>query len=154
MKNKLHRSITILMAVLVLISSTGFGLTEHQCLMQGMTMKFVSEKKADSCKEKVVSACCAKSNALKESKKNFLKKTDCCKDQQKFEKVDVVSSIAQLHAKALKMVADGDLWSVQSFVFLLQEWVYPPAQSSLHTISFSSLFHGRSMLSFVQSFLI
>lgn len=154
MKNKLHRSITILMAFLVLVSSTGFGLTEHQCLMQGMTMKFVSQKKADDCKEKVVSSCCAKSRALKESKKNFFKKTDCCKDQQKFEKVDVVSSVAPFHAKAFKMIANGDLWSVQSFVFLLQEWVYPPAQSSLHTISFSSLFHGRSMLSFVQSFLI
>ncbi|MEO6686627.1 MAG: hypothetical protein ABIN24_11705, partial [Dyadobacter sp.] len=117
-------------------------------------MKLVKEKKADSCKEKVVSSCCAKSKALKESKKNFFKKTDCCKDQPKFEKVDVVSSLAQMHAKALKMVADGDLWSVQSFVFLFQEWVYPPVQSSLHTISFSSLFHGRSMLSFVQSFLI
>lgn len=154
MKNKLHRSITILMAVLVLISSTGFGLTEHQCLMQGMTMKFVKEKKAENCKEKVVFSCCAKSKALKESKKNFFKKTDCCKDQQKFEKVDVVSSLAPFHAKAFKMIADCDLWSVQSFVFLMQEWIYPAAKSSLQTISFSSLFHGRSMLSFVQSFLI
>ena len=142
------------MAVLVLVSSTGFGLTEHQCLMQGMAMKFVSSKKAANCKEKVVSSCCAKSKALKESKKNFFKKSDCCKVQQKFEKVDVVSSLAQFHAKALKMVADGDLWSVQSFVFLRQEWVFPAAKSSLQTISFSSRFHGRSMLSFVQSFLI
>ena len=154
MKNKIHRSITILMAVLVLVSSTGFGLTEHQCLMQGMTMKFVSQKKAGDCKEKLVSACCAKSKALKESKKNFFKKTDCCKDQQKFEKVDVVSSLAPFHTKAFKMIADGDLWLVQSFVFLSQEWVYPPAKSSTYTISFSSRFHGRSMLSFVQSFLI
>lgn len=154
MENKLHRYITILMAVLVLISSTGFGLIEHQCMMRGMTMKFVSEKKAASCKEKVDSSCCAKSKALKESKKNFFKKNSCCKDNQKFEKVDVVSSLAQFHAKALKMIADGDLWTAQSFVFLVQEWVYPSAQISLHTLSFSSLFHGRSMLSFVQSFLI
>jgi len=155
MKNKLHRSITIFMAFLVLVSSTGFGLVEHQCLMRGMmTMKFVSEKKADSCKEKVVSACCAKSKALKESKKTFFKKTDCCKDQQKFEKVDVVSSLVQLHAKAMKVFADGLLWSLQSFIFLLQEWVYPPVSSSKVPVSFSSLFHGRSMLSFIQSFLI
>ena len=142
------------MAVLVLVSSTGFGLIEHQCAMRGMTMKFVSEKKADSCEKKVVSSCCAKSKALKESGKAFFKKTDCCKDQQKFEKVDVVSSLAQMHAKALKMIADGNLWSVQSFVFLSQEWIYPSTNSSSDTISFSSLFHGRSMLSFVQSFLI
>lgn len=142
------------MATLVLVSSTGFGLIEHRCMMRGMTMKFVSEKKADSCEKKVVFSCCAKSKALKESGKTFFKKTDCCKDQQKFEKVDVVSSLAQLHAKALKMIADGDLWSVQSFVFLSQEWIYPPARSSSYPISFSSLFYGRSMLSFVQAFLI
>ena len=140
------------MAALVLVSSTGFGLIEHQCMMRGMTMKFVSEKKA--CEKKVISSCCAKSKALQESGKVFFKKTECCKDQQKFEKVDVVSSLAQMHAKALKMIADGDLWSVQSFVFLSQEWIYPPASSFSNTISFSSLFHGRSMLSFVQTFLI
>jgi hypothetical protein len=154
MKNKLHRSFTILMAILVLVSSTGFGLIEHQCMMRGKTMKFVSEKKADDCREKVVSSCCAKSKALKEANKNFFKKTDCCKDQQKLEKVDVTSSLAQFHAKALKMIADGDLWSAKSIVFLWQEWSYPPVQSSSTIISFSSLLHGRSMLSFVQSFLI
>jgi len=142
------------MAVLVLVSSTGFGLIEHQCMMRGMTMKFVSEKKADPCKKKVVSSCCAKSKALKESGKTFFKKTDCCKDQQKFEKVDVVSSLVQMQAKALKMITDGDLWSVQSFVFLTQEWIYPSANSSFDILSFSSLFHGRSMLSFIQTFLI
>jgi hypothetical protein len=154
MKNKFHSYITILMAVLVLVSSTGFGLIEHHCMMRGMTMKFVSEKKADSCKKKVVLSCCAKSKALKESGKIFLKKTDCCKNQQKFEKVDVVSSLAQFHAKALKVIADGDLWAMQSFVFLIQEWTNLPAEPSSAAISFSSLFHGRSMLSFVQSFLI
>ncbi|MCF0059033.1 hypothetical protein [Dyadobacter sp. CY356] len=154
MKKSFYRYITILMAVLVLVSSTGFGLTEHQCLMQGMTMKFVKEKKADSCKKKVVSSCCAKSKALKDLKKNFFKKTDCCKVQQKFEKVDAVSSFAALHAKSVKMIADGDLWSTQSFIFLVHEWVYPSAKSTLQTISFSSRFHGRGMLSFVQSFLI
>lgn len=142
------------MAVLVLISSTGFGLIEHQCMMRGMTMKFVSEKKADSCKEKVVSSCCAKSKAEKNVNKKFFKKTDCCKDQQKFEKVDVVSSLAPFQAKALKVLADGILWSVQSFVFLSQERIYPPVASLNTTITFSSIFHGRTMLSFVQSFLI
>ena len=117
-------------------------------------MKFVSEKKADSCKEKVVSSCCAKSKAAQDSNKKFFKKTDCCKDQQKFEKVDVVSSLASFQTKALKVLTDGMLWSVQSFVFLSQEWVYPPVASSDTVITFSSLFHGRAMLSFVQTFLI
>jgi hypothetical protein len=154
MKKKLHRSITFLMAVLVLVSSTGFGLIEHQCLMRGMSMKFVSEKKAESCKKKLASSCCAKSKSAKDSNKIFFKKTDCCKDQQKFEKVDVMSSLSSVQAKALKVWADGILWSVQSIVFLSQEWIYPPVTSSVATITFSSIFHGRTMLSFVQSFLI
>lgn len=142
------------MAVLVLISSTGFGLIEHQCMMRGMTVKLVSEKKSDSCKEKVVSSCCARSKALKEAKTTFFKKTACCKDTQKFEKVDVVSALVQLHAKAMKVFADGLLWSLQSFTFLVQEWIAPSSHFSLSVISFSSLFHGRGMLVFVQSFLI
>jgi len=142
------------MAVLVLVSSTGFGLIERQCIMRGMSVKFISEKKTDSCGKKTVSSCCAKSKALRETGRTFFKKMDCCKDQQKFEKVDVVSLVAQMHAKALKMISDGDLWSVQSFVFLSQEWIYPPAGSSDDILSFSSLFYGRSMLSFVQTFLI
>lgn len=142
------------MSVLVLVSSTGFGLTEHQCMMRGGAMKFVSSEKADSCEKKVVSSCCARSKALKESGKTSFKKTDCCKVQQKFEKVDVAPSLATMQAKAMKMIADGNLWSVQSFVFLLQEWIYPSERSCSDVISFSSLLHGRSMLSFIQIFLI
>lgn len=155
MKNRLHKSLTVFMAMLVLLSSTGFGFMEHDCMMRGKSVKFVSETKADFCKKKVVSSCCAKSKALKESKGTFFKKTDCCKDSQKFEKVDVLSSQSTLLIKIMKASAGDLLWSVQSFSFIISEWVNtdlcPPSKKA---ISFSSLFHGRSMRSFVQSFLI
>lgn len=154
MKNKLHQSLTIVMALLVLLSSTGFAFIEHQCMMRGKSVQVVSEKKSDSCETKVVSSCCAKSKALKESTGVFFKKTDCCKENQKFEKLDVLSSLTQHLAKASKAISDDILWSVRSFSFIQAEWILPSSERSGVIISFSSLFHGRSMLFFVQSFLI
>lgn len=142
------------MAFLILLSSTGFRFIEHECMMRGKSVKFASENKNDEFKTKAVSSCCAKSKALKESKGTYFKKTDCCKENQKFEKIDVSSSISQMLAKSFKAMADGNFWAVKSFTFLLAEWILPSPLHSLQTTSFSSLFHGRSMLSFIQSFLI
>lgn len=73
MKNKLHRSITVLMAFLVLLSSTGFVLTERQCTMiGGKSMQFAGKFKEESAK--AVSSCCAKRAALKMAKGTFFKK--------------------------------------------------------------------------------
>ena len=152
MKNKLHQTLTIFMAMLVLLSSTGFGFIEHECMMRGKSVQFVGEKKSDF--KKTVSSCCAKSKAQQEAGKSFLKKTDCCKESAKFEKVDVVSAYSHILANFLKIIAGGVLWSVKSFVFIISEWTLPSSVRSSDILSFSSLFHGRSMLSFVQSFLI
>jgi hypothetical protein len=154
MKNKLHQSLTIFMAILVLLSSTGFAFIEHECMMRGKSVQFLVEKKADSENKKAVSSCCAKSKVQKESKGTFFKKTDCCKENQKFEKLDVPSQASSKHAKFIKILANGILWSATSFIFLQAEWSVPDSVHSSDIISFSSLLHGRSMLSFVQSFLI
>nr|WP_221390313.1 hypothetical protein [Dyadobacter sp. NIV53] len=140
------------MAFLILLSSTGFGLIEHACMMRGKSVKFVTENKTDTVK--AVSSCCAKSKALKESKGTIFKKTSCCKENQKFEKLDVTSSFSQMLTKSFKAMTDGVLWSSKAFVFIISEWILPSSFESTRAISFSSLFHGRSMLSFIQSFLI
>jgi len=154
MKNKLHRSITVLMAFLVLLSSTGFVLTERQCaMMGGKSMQLVGKSKVNSCKPKVVSSCCAKSAAMKMTKGASYKKTACCKESQKLEKLNVASVDSQLLAKLLKSVATGVTWSVTRYQFIRAEWTLP-APSFSPDISFSSRLHGRSMLTFIQSFLI
>lgn len=154
MKNKLHRSITIMMAFLILLSSTGFALTEHQCMMMGSKSKqLVTSKKDDSCKPKAVSSCCAKSQQLKNAKGTFFKKTDCCKESQKLEKLEVASIDNHVLAKLLKSFATGITWSATRYQFILAEWALaPPAAAP--DISFSSRLHGRSMLAFIQSFVI
>jgi hypothetical protein len=154
MKSNQNRSITVIMAFLVLLSSTGFAFVEHQCMMRGKSVQLVSEKKSDSCKTKIVSSCCAKSKQLKEAKGTYLKKTDCCKESQKFEKLDVVSSSNQAIAKLLKVWGGDYLWVVTSYSFIRAEWTIPSSEPASPELSFSSRFHGRSMLSFIQSFLI
>jgi hypothetical protein len=154
MKNKLHRSITILMAFLVLLSSTGFVLTERQCaMMGGKSVQLVGKSKEESCKPKVMASCCAKSAAMKISKGKSFQKTACCKESQKLEKLEVASANSQLTAKLLKSVATGVTWTVTRYQFIQAEWTLPSPSFS-PDISFSSRLHGRSMLAFIQSFLI
>lgn len=142
------------MAFLVLLSSTGFVLTVRECVMMGgKSMQLVGKSKDDSCKPKVVSSCCAKSAALKMAKGTFFKKTACCKESQKLEKLNVASVDSQLLAKLLKSVATGVTWSVTRFQFIQAEWALP-SHSFPPDISFTSRLHGRGMLAFIQSFLI
>jgi hypothetical protein len=146
MKTNFHRSITIFMAFLVLLSSTGFAFIEHECMVKGKSMQLVQEKK--------MSSCCAKRTQLKEVSGTFFKKTDCCKESQKFEKLDVASVGIQSNTFFLKVFADLIPWSVKSYTFIQAQWVLPPSGPVSQDISFSSTFHGRSMRCFIQSFLI
>ncbi|MBO9616743.1 MAG: hypothetical protein J7619_28915 [Dyadobacter sp.] len=155
MKNKLHQSITILIALLVLLSSTGFVLTERQCAVMGSkSMQLIGKSKENFSKPKVTSSCCAKrAAALKMAKGTFFEKAACCKESKKLEKLEVASVHSQLLAKLLKSVATAVTWSVTRYQFIQAEWTLPSAPFS-PDISFSSRLHGRSMLAFIQSFLI
>jgi hypothetical protein len=152
--NKFRKSITVFMAMLVLLSSTGFGFIEHQCMVRGKSVQFIAEKKADSCKQKVVSSCCSKSKALKQDSGTYLKKTECCKDNQKFTKLEIVTSQNALLAKLLKAMAMDPFLSVDAYNFTLASTETANSDQLPDTISFSSRFHGRSMRSYIQSFII
>lgn len=154
MKNNLHRSITIFMAFLVLFSSTGFAFIEHECMIKGKSVQLLADKKSGTDSIGKTSSCCAKSKQLKEAKGTFLKKTDCCKESQKFEKLDVASSGIQLNTSFLKVFAELIPWSVKSYAFIKAQWILPSSGPISPDISFSSVFHGRGMRCFIQSFLI
>lgn len=142
------------MAFLVLLSSTGFVLTERQCaMMASKSMQLLGKSKENTSKPKVASSCCAKKAALKATKGTAIKKTDCCKESQKLEKLEVASVDSHVHAKLLKSVAAGATWAVTRYQFIRSEWVLPSPSLSAD-ISFTSRLHGRSMLAFTQSFLI
>ncbi|GAB2791158.1 hypothetical protein GCM10027275_40130 [Rhabdobacter roseus] len=138
------------MTCVVLLTSTGVGLVEHHCMMRGKSTQFVTIGKGDSCKH-----CVSKSQvAASASQQPTLQKAACCKDDQSYQKVDVVSSFSQLLAKLLKAFAEAVFAAVKAVVLTLVGWLLPASGSSSVAVSFSSLLHGRSMLSFVQSFLI
>jgi hypothetical protein len=147
MKNPLQKYFTLFMAFVVLMASTGFGLIEHSCMMRGKSLQIAAISK-------VCKGCPGTQTPGTELKTPVIKKTNCCKDQASFEKVDVVSSTSQLVAKILKSITEGLISAVRLPLTLLVEWLLPSSESSFSTVSFSSRFHGRSMLSFVQTFRI
>ncbi|MCE7061609.1 hypothetical protein [Dyadobacter sp. CY343] len=152
MKSKLHRSITALMAFLILFSSTGFALVEHQCMMRGKSVQLLATKKADS--EKKVGSCCAKRKAQTESKGTFFKKAACCKESHTFEKLDIVTAASHSAAKVIKAWPADIVWFNTSYLFLRAQWILPSAPDFSELSSFSSRLHGKRMLIFIQSFLI
>ncbi|RRB02728.1 hypothetical protein [Larkinella rosea] len=154
MKCTFFKYFNLLMACIVLLSSTGFGLIEHTCLMRGKKVSMVinqNDKKP---------ACPV------HSKKGFsvshqvhsgptVQRTDCCKEQQRYENVDFSSSITQLVAKFIKSIADTALAGVATLITWLLHDLFPAdSDSSVAVLDSPPLLYGRSLLSFVQSFLL
>ncbi len=154
-KNLIYRYFTILMAMLVLTSGIGIGLVENECMMRGKTVNLAFKEKKKGCK-------LCRSSSRKEAIASSLptdtpvfKKLHCCVEKQQHKSVEfqAVGTGKQLekHGKpALEPYPASGLG-----LFLLE---FSP--NSIETsedappISFSSPYFGRSMLSFVQQFLI
>lgn len=153
MKKSIYRFTTLFMAMLVLLSSTGFGILEHQCLMKGKSIQLISHQKDGTCKIAKASTCCSKAQVSSPTG-TYFKKTVCCKDLQKFENLDTSASLSHFASKALKYVSDGLPWIARSVVFIQSEWNDPAASAHFITHSFSSLLHGRAMLHFIQTWRI
>jgi len=154
MKSNLHRSITVFMAFLVLMSSTGFAFIEHQCLVKGKSVQVVKDLKKDASGEMAASSCCAKSKALKEAKGTFFKKTDCCKESQKFEKLEVTASAThQLFTLLKAWNTNAPLFVSHNFLSFIESEVAANAPP-IPDVSFSSRLHGKTMRYAIQSLLI
>lgn len=148
MKNTLRNYFTILMALLILTASTGFGVIEHHCMMRGKSLHLAALQKEGA------KGCQQEHSKSPISDKTSFQKQDCCDDDQSYENVDVSSSLAQWIAKILKVVSDAVIGALISVFKTIISLFSSGPDSSANLSSFSSLFHGRSLLSFVQSFLI
>lgn len=144
MKKNLFRLFNIFMAIVVLTSSTGFGLVEHSCTVKGKQTSL--HKSGD--------ACCSKTQQQSSNhQKATIKKSKCCNEEEKYENVDYSSSATETVAKFTQKSVD---W--------LKETVYDFAKTIVATIlekitshsdsSSESLPKGRDILVFIQSFLI
>ena len=154
MKSNFHRSITVFMAFLVLMSSTGFAFIEHQCLVRGKSVQVVADLKQDAAKEKSASSCCAKSKQLKDQKGTFFKKTDCCKESQTFEKLEVATSTSQQIAKLIKAWSNDRLLPQPLNFAIFYKNKIPADEPPYPDNSFTSRLYGKSMRCLIQSYLI
>lgn len=148
MKRALFRIVNVLMAVVVLVSSTGFGLIEHSCQMRGKKITRLNTGES-------ICVGCPPGQKAPASIQPSLKKTDCCQDEHRYENVDISSSLSQLVAKFFKVVTEGLITAVQMLVTTLVSWLFSTSTSVVeHSPNAPPPAYGRTLLSLVQSFLI
>lgn len=84
MKTSLHtRIICCWLAILVLVSSTGFGMVEHWCQMRGHTKSLLLTKKG------CITPCRTSERPTPVSGEPIVKKMPCCKTTLSYEHLDV-----------------------------------------------------------------
>lgn len=148
MKRTLFRMLNVIMAVVVLVSSTGFGLIEHSCQMRGKKITKIGTV------ESTFIGCPPGQKASAPSQPS-LKKGDCCQDEHRYENVDISSSLSQLVAKFFKIATEGLITTVEVVVTSLVNWLFIETVSTVeHSPNAPPPAYGRSLLAVVQSFLI
>lgn len=144
----LFRLFTLLMAVVVLTTSTGFGVIERSCLMLG--------QKTYSLRQKAQPDACTKPHpqAPKPDGKPAVQKQPCCDDQTHYEHVSFAQVLAQKAADLTKTVADAAVkacvWLANGLVRAVLSLVDAPEDSSQAAVPLS----GRDLLRFVRTLLI
>ncbi len=150
-KNLFYRYFTILMAALVLSSSIGVGLVESQCMMRGKSVELVFKEKKKGCKLCRTSGKEAAAPARHEAP--VFKKLHCCVEKQQLKAVDFQVPVAKQLEKPAKDLTDGHFPGID-FIFLKHSLSDTGNTAPAAVVSFSSPYSGRSMIAFVQSFLI
>lgn len=150
MKRALFQLFNVLMACVVLLSSTGFGLVEHTCQMRGkkktLIVAFSKQTPAKSC---------ASDAQTSQTEQTMVKKTDCCDDDLSYDNVEASSSLSQLIAHFVKVVAEAVVTGAVAFVRYLLSWLFD-RQNALVSVFQSPPFalSGRDIITFVQTLLI
>ncbi len=151
-KNLFYRYFTMLMAVLVLSSSIGVGLVESECMMRGKAVDLVFKEKKKGCKLCRTSGKEAIPPAQQEAP--VFKKLHCCLEKQQLKTVDFQVPVVKQLEKPAKDLADAGHFRGIDFNFQKHSLSDTGNTLPAAVLSFSSPYSGRSMLSFVQSFLI
>lgn len=94
------RLICIWLALMVLLSSTGFGMVEHWCQMRGHTKSLLLTQK--SC----TTPCQANELPAPVSGESIVKKMPCCKTTVSYEHLDVSRVVADQHTPGAPGPAD------------------------------------------------
>jgi hypothetical protein len=143
MKTRLHKYFGVTMTLLILVSSMGFRLVKHHCQLRGSSV-YVALLKPESCGN------CHKKNTKKQGTSASFERSDCCDEVSVLHSVD----ISAIHKTTLTKTwtLDGTYTNTFYFDFLGATISKPIFFTSKY--AFDSLFYGRRLLAFVQSFLI
>jgi hypothetical protein len=139
------RIFCLLMAFQVLFASTGFAMTEHFCKIKGKETYLFSRPK---------SCCLEKKNLQNTSSQTSLKKQKCCDDKTSYQKIQTPSQLKNLQNNESGKVL-GEILPISS-LSILGQW-HTDRNSVLCATdhgSNSPPLYGRSLLIFVQTFLI
>jgi hypothetical protein len=148
MKRTLFQLFNLFMTCVVLLSSTGFGLVEHSCQMRGKKKTMVvafSEVKQQGC---------ATTKQPMPSQQTVIRKTECCQDDQRYENVDISSSLSQFVAKLVKIVTEAVLTGVVSVMVWIIDVVFAEKTTSISTFSSPPSLSGRDIITLVRSLLL
>ncbi|QHV94865.1 HYC_CC_PP family protein [Spirosoma endbachense] len=150
MKRTLFQLLNLFMACVILLSSTGFGLVEHTCQMRGkkktMVVVFSDAKSTSGCADHKQSG---------KSDQRIIKKSECCQDDQRYENVDVTSSLSQLVAKFVKNITESILAGVTVMLAWIADWVFDRSASvAVNVTNDPPSPSGRDILTRAHSLLI
>ncbi|GAB3782418.1 hypothetical protein GCM10028818_38230 [Spirosoma horti] len=148
MKRNLFQFFNLLMACVVLLSSTGFGLVEHSCQMRGKKKTMVVAF------SEVKSSGCATNKQPMPEQQTVVKKTECCQDDQRYENVDISSSLSQFVAKFVKIVTEAVITGFVAVMAWIIEVVFAGKSTTVSNFSSPPSLSGRDILTFVQSLLL
>ncbi|GAB3696472.1 hypothetical protein GCM10027592_19580 [Spirosoma flavus] len=149
MKRILFQVFNVVMAVVVLLSSTGFGLVEHSCQMRGkkktMVVAFSDVKPPKSC---------TTHKKTPPTDQTRIERDKCCQDSQYYENVDVSSSLSQLAAKCIKAISQPIDTIAVTLLAWLTDWIYTETSASTPIFSPPLSLSGRDILKLAQCLLI
>jgi len=147
MKLALIRFLHLFMAVVVLLSSMGFGLVEHSCQLRGKRVYSVHDSKP-GCK-----LCQVRTQPTDHSPS--INRTDCCKDEARYSKVETGSSLSQQLVKFIKAIGEHcGAGMTAVFTTLFNRAFVRQANVPVADYASPPPLAGRHLLAFVQSFLI
>ncbi len=148
MKRTLFQIVNLLMAFVVLLSSTGFGLVEHSCQMRGKKKTVVTAFST------VKATGCTDDGLPMTPGQTTVKKTPCCQDEQDFENVETQSSLSQHVAKFVKVITEAVLAGVTTLLTWIVGWVFDTETQISTSFPAPPSPSGRDILTFVNSLLI
>jgi hypothetical protein len=135
------------MAFQVLLASTGFAMYEHWCLMRGSKTVSLVHKETCSIRHNEILKTHSKECA------NSIQRSKCCAEKVSLQKIQTPSS----HGYSVDLVGQygGAILTLLPVFFSSTSWFSPSVSFCLpHYYSAAPPLHGRSMLVFIQSFLI